>query len=174
MNDWKAQLQTYDWGGDRGALSGIDQKIAESHGDKKQLKEIEQGFLEILQSEASRPAKEYVCRQLALIGTGRSVPILAKILYDADLSDCARFALEMIPDSSVDKALRTALEKVDGNQRIGIVNTLGERRDRKAVPLLSKLRNSPDEVLSAAVEASLRKITTSASNAPAGHCRGEH
>lgn len=158
------QLRSYDWGGDRGALVGIDQRIAEAHGDKKKRKEIEQGLVEVLQSDAKLPAKEYVCRQLALIGTARSVPVLAEMLYDADLSDCARFALEMIPDASADNALRAALAKVDGDRRVGIVNTLGERRDRKAVPVLSEMRNGPDVVLSTAVESALRKIESRTSH----------
>lgn len=172
MYDWMVPLTGYDWGGDRGSLNDIDQRIASAYGNKKQLKEIEKALLEVLQSDAKIPAKEYVCRQLALIGTRRSVPVLAKMLYDADLSDCARFALESISDPSVDKALRAALDKVDGDRRVGIVNTLGERCDRKAIPVLSKMRSSPDKALSAAVETSLRKITTRASHGPAGHGRG--
>lgn len=166
-------LMAYDWGGDRGALAGIDQRIAEAQGDKKQLKEIEKDFLEVLQSDAKLPAKEYVCRQLALMGTGRSVPVLAKMLYDEDLSDGARFALEGIPDSSVDKALRLALDKLDGDRRVGIVNSLGERCDHKAISALSKLRSGPDKALSAAVETSLRKITARTSHGQAGHARGD-
>ncbi len=169
VHDWVIPLMAYDWGGDRGSLSDIDQRIASACGDKKQLKEIEKALLEILQSEAKVPAKEYVCRKLALIGTGRSVPALARMLYDDDLSDCARFALEGIPDSSVDRALRAALDKIDGNRRVGIVNTLGERCDRKAVPVLSKMRNSPDKTLAAAVETSLRKIAARTAHGPAGH-----
>lgn len=165
-------LMAYDWGGDRGALTGIDQRIAEAQGNKKQLREIEKAFLEVLKSDAKLPAKEYVCRQLAFMGTPHSVPVLAKMLYDEDLSDCARLALEGIPGSSVDKALRAALEKVDGDRRVGIVNTLGERCDQKAISALSKMRNGPDKALSAAVETSLRKITARASHGPAGHARG--
>jgi HEAT repeat protein len=173
VNDGMLPLMAYDWGGDRGALAGIDQRIAEAQGDKKQLKEIEKDFLEVLQSDAKLPAKEYVCRQLAFIGTGRSVPVLAKMLYDEDLSDGARFALEGIPGSSVDKALRAALEKLDGDRRVGIVNSLGERGDRKAIPALSKMQNGPDKELSAAVETSLRKIAAHTEHGPAGHGRGD-
>jgi HEAT repeat protein len=162
VNDLIAQLKLYDWGGDRGALAGIDQRIVGAHGDKKELRKIERGLLEVLRSDAPAPAKEYACRQLGLIGTGRSVPALAEMLHDPEVSDCARFALEAIPDGSADRALRRALDKADGDQRVGIVNTLGERRDRKAIPLLTKMRNSPDRELSAAVEAALRKIHSSA------------
>ena len=158
MNDLMAQLEVYDWGGDRGSLIGIDDWITAAQGDRDQLTEIEQALLEVLKSGAKLPAKEYVCRQLALIGTARCIPVLAGMLYDADLSDCARLALEAIPDASVDDALRAALAEARGNARVGIVNTLGERRDKKAVPVLSELQHSSDEVLSAAAETALRKI----------------
>ncbi len=152
------QLTAYEWGGDRGALVGIDDWIVAARGDKDKLAEVEQALLEVLQSDAKLPAKEYICRQLALIGTNRCVPVLAGMLSDSELSDCARVALEAIPDPSADDALRTALEKAEGNQRVGIVNTLGERGDQKAVPALKEMGNSPDPVLAKAAQAALRKI----------------
>jgi len=158
VNDLMAQLEAYDWGGDRGSLAGIDDLVVTAQGDKDKLTEIEQALLEVLQSDAKLPAKEYICRKLALIGTARCVPVLVDMLSDADLSDGARFALEAIPDGSVDDALRAALGEATGTPRVGIVNTLGERRDRKAVPALSEMRNSSDKVLSTAVDAALRKI----------------
>ncbi|MCL4218712.1 MAG: hypothetical protein KJ052_17145 [Candidatus Hydrogenedentes bacterium] len=159
MDDLMAQLKAYDWGGDRGSLCGIDALVAAGHGDKDRLAQIEQNLLEILESDARLPAKEYACRQLALIGTAQCVPVLAGMLSDPELSDRARFALEAIPDASVDEALRTTLDSTDGNQRVGIINTLGERRDQKAVSVLSEMRHSPDKVLTTAVEAALRKIS---------------
>jgi len=158
VNDLMAQLKAYDWGGDRGALVGIDDVIVAAQRDKQKLAEIEGALLEVLQADAKLPAKEYICRKLALIGTAQCVPVLAGMLTDAELSDRARFALEAIPDASVDDALRAALGGATGNQRVGIVNTLGERRDQNAVPALSEMLNSADEVLTAAAKAALRKI----------------
>lgn len=158
MEEALTELKTYDWGGDRGSLAGIDQRIVDARGAKKELADIERALLEVLQSDAKLPAKEYICRQLALIGSGQSVPVLSDMLLDPGASDCALLALEAIPDSSAGKALRRALDKADGVQRMGIVNALGERRDRKSIPVLSKMRNSPDSALSVAVEAALRKI----------------
>ena len=45
----------------------------------------------------------------------------------------ARYALETIPDPSVDDALRDALGKVQGRPRLGVIGSLGVRRDAKAV-----------------------------------------
>ncbi len=161
VEDLMGALKMYDWGGDRGTLVGIDALIVDAKGDKNKLTEIEQALLDVVRSDVPLPAKEYACRQLALVGTSKCVPILAAMLSDAELSDRARFALEAIPDSSVDDALRTALDTTEGIPRIGIVNSLGERRDRQAVPALEALRDSTDEVLSKAVDTALRKIAVS-------------
>ncbi len=158
MDSLMAQLKTYDWGGDRGSLAGIDEYITAAQGNANTLMEIEEALLGVLQSDVALPAKEYICRKLALIGTAQSVPVLAPMLTSEELSDCARLALEGIPGASVDDALRAALPEARGNARIGIVNTLGERRDKKAVRALSRLRNSRDKTLAAAVKAALRKI----------------
>jgi len=161
VNELMTQLKAYDWGGDRGSLAGIDDLIVAAQGDEGKLAEVEEALLEVLQSDAKLPAKEYICRQLALIGTERCVPVLVEMLSDVELSDCALLALEAIPDASVNKALRKTLRKTEGNPRVGIVNTLGERHDRKAVRALSKMCKSSDEVLSKAAEAALRKIAAS-------------
>jgi HEAT repeat protein len=152
------KLKAYDWGSDRGALTGIDDRVVAARGDKAKLAELEQALLGVLQSDAKLPAKEYVCRQLALIGTSRSVPALAAMLPDPELSDRARLALAVIPDASAGRALRRALGKAEGDPRVGIVNTLGERGDKKAVRALKKMRKGPDPVLAKAAEAALRKI----------------
>ncbi len=125
-----AILRVYDWGGDRGSLMAIDASIVAAYGNAEKLAEIEQALLEVLQSNAPIPAKEYICRQLALIGTDRCVPVLAAMLPDAELSDRARLALEAIPTTLADEALRAALDKVEGDQRAGIVNSLDERKKR--------------------------------------------
>jgi len=147
VDELMAKLKAYDWGGDRGALAGIDEAVAAARNDKDKLAVIESALLDVVQSDATLPAKEYACRKLALIGTSRCVPVLAGMLLNAELSDRALLALEAIPDASVDDALRTALPSAEGTLRVGIVNTLGERRDADAVPALSEIKNSPDPVL---------------------------
>ena len=130
MKNLMETLQSYDWGGDRGALVAIDDLINAAYGNTEKLAEIEQALLEVLQSEAPIPAKEYACRKLALIGTERCIPVLAAMLLDAEKSDLARLALEAIPDAAADDALQAALDKTEGDQQAGIVNSLDERKKR--------------------------------------------
>lgn len=157
-NELKAQLSAYDWGGDRGALYELDELIKATQGDAEKLAEIEQALLEVLASGVKTAAVDYICRQLALIGTRRAVPALAKLLQDEDLFDRALYALQAIPEEAAGEALRTALPAAEGHLRVGIVNCLGERHDKKAVPALATLRDDSDATLSRAVESALRKI----------------
>lgn len=96
-------------------------------------------FIAVLRSEATVQEKSTACRQLARIATKEAVPALAALLGDEKLSHMARYALEAIPDPSVDEALRDALGKVQGRPRLGVIGSLGVRRDAKAVPALAEL-----------------------------------
>ncbi len=76
------------------------------------------------------------------------------MLPDAQLSSWARIALEAIPDAEADQALRAAATKLDGRLLVGMLNSLGVRRDDESVELLaSKLEAEDAEVASAAAVA---------------------
>jgi HEAT repeat protein len=104
------------------------------------------------------------------------VPELAKLLPDPQLSSWARIALEAIPGPVVDEALRTAAESLQGQQLVGAINSIGVRRDARAVDALSGRLQDPDaEVASAAAialgrignEAAARVLRAAAAAAPA-------
>jgi hypothetical protein len=73
----------------------------------------------------------------------------------------ARYALERIPDTAVDDALREALPKTTGKVQVGIINSLGQRRDSKSVSALSKLVSDSDAMVAEAAIAALGKIAGS-------------
>lgn len=93
----------------------------------------------LLMSEASLHDKGVACRRLALVGNDDSIPILEKLLGDAELSHLARVALEGIPSKRVDAVFRRQLESAHGELLIGIINSIGNRRDAAAVASLLKL-----------------------------------
>jgi HEAT repeat protein len=103
--------------------------------------------------------KAKACQQLASVGTKEAVPALAALLVHPQLSVYARYGLEPIADPSVDEALRGALPKAKGALRIGVINSIGYRRDTAAVPVLSKLVYSPDAQAAQAAAAALGKIS---------------
>jgi HEAT repeat protein len=96
--------------------------------------------------------------RLAMVGTKEAVPALAALLSDERLSDYARFGLVPIPDPSVDSALRAALQKTKGRQRVGVVVSIGQRKDTGAIATLAKLMYAPDAELAQAAAAAIGQI----------------
>src|SRR5215831_19069620 len=90
-------LKTYDAGSGRATLCPIDDEVRRVLADASGREKIERRLILALQAKPSAAASEYICSQLALIGTGLSVPALADLLPDAVLSTAARNALEKIP-----------------------------------------------------------------------------
>jgi HEAT repeat protein len=129
-------------------------------------KEAEAKLIAVLKSEASHKEKVDACRQLAVIGTKEAIGALAALLGDEKLSHMARYGLEPIPDPAVDEALRDALGKVKGGPLVGVIGSIGVRRDAKAVGALTKMLNNPDREVARAAARALGSIgNTSAATA---------
>jgi HEAT repeat protein len=108
-------------------------------------------LIRLLQSDAAPGDKAIACKKLAIYGTKDAVPALAPLLTNPDLSSWARIALEAIPDPAADAALRDAVGKVQGRLLVGVINSIGVRRDAEAVkPLAGKLSDGDAAVASAA------------------------
>jgi HEAT repeat protein len=147
-------LKTYEWGSDRGPLQALENAVAAAHADAAAQKNLETRLVAVLKSEAPRAAKDVVCRQLSLIGSAESVPALAELLLNKDLSHMARYALERIPAAEAGAALRAALPQAEGLVKVGVINSLGVRRDVESLaPLAALLRDSNSEVAAAAAAA---------------------
>ena len=156
------KIKSYDWGQSRLALTELSEIIKKAHGDKAELAKIEKALLGVLESDAKQAPKQYVCRELSIIGTEQSIEVLGGMLADQKTSDMARYALERIPGAAVDDALRRSLRKAKGNAKIGIVNSLGQRGDRRAVRPLTRLVTGKNEALATAAAAALGRIATPA------------
>ncbi len=74
----------------------------------------EDKLLAVLKSAAAVGDKANACRELKLSGTEKSIPALASLLTDSELSHPARFALESMPYPAAGAALREALGKATG------------------------------------------------------------
>jgi HEAT repeat protein len=154
-------LKTYQWGQDHRGLSAIDDAVAASRNDADARKSLESRLAAVLPTEASQAAKDYACRQLSLIGSAASVPALAALLPDKNLSHMARYALERIPGDEAVAALRDALTKVGGLQKVGVINSLGARRDSAAVSSLTTFLADADPQVAAAAAAALGDVGNS-------------
>ena len=135
LNQLLEQAAVYDYDKSRLALSETSELIRNASGEDRKL--IEKRLAEFLKSDATLAGKDFVCRELSIIGTEQSVPALAAMLTDEKTADMARYALERIPAEAVDDALIESLGKTSGNVKVGIINTLGERRNPKAVSCIN-------------------------------------
>lgn len=153
-------LAEYNDGSARALLAPIDEAVQAAVVDPGQRGALESRFIEALAAKANRPAREYACRQLAFVGTSRCVRVVASLLNDADLAHMARSTLEAIPDPEALKVLRDALTQTQGPVRVGIVQSLGMRRDEESIWLLSLLVREPDLEMGAAALWALGEIGT--------------
>ena len=117
-------------------------------------------LLAVLKTDAPQREKADACRELARVGTQAAVAPLAALLGDAQLAHMARYALESIPTPAVDDALRSAAGQLKGRLLVGVVNSIGVRRDEKAVEPLTKFLANDDAEVAAAAALSLGKIGT--------------
>jgi HEAT repeat protein len=107
---------------------------------------------------ASVYAKAKACQRLSVIGDATAVPALAALLSDPKLSAYARFGLEPISGPAADEALRAAAGKLKGTLLVGVINSIGHRRDGKALKVLSGFRYDSDAEVAKAAEAALARI----------------
>jgi len=115
-------------------------------------------LIAVLKSDAPQKEKVDACRQLAVIGTKDAIAPLVALLGDEKLSHMARYGLEPIPDPAVDDALRDALGKLKGRPLVGVIDSIGVRRDVKAVGALTKMLQDSDAQVAQTAARTLGKI----------------
>ncbi len=153
-------LKTYEWGNDRAALNALDTAVAASHNDAAAQKALETRLVAVLAGDGSQAAKDYACRKLSLIGSAQAVPALAALLTEKTLSHMGRYALERMPCDEAIAALRAAMAKTSGLQRVGMINSLGVRRDAGSTAAIAALLGADDAQVAAAAAAALGSIGT--------------
>lgn len=120
------------------------------------------GTAELLRIVQDGSASEFrrakACVRLGELGAKEAVPAMAALLSDEHLGVYARYGLEPIADASVDDALRGAMGRLKGVRLIGVVNSLGKRRDAKAVPALARMLHGADADITRAAAAALGSI----------------
>lgn len=117
-------------------------------------------WIEVLNAEATLEEKARACQQLAVAGGPASVPVLAALLGDPQLGEYARYALEPMAGPAADKALRAAVVRLSGPARLGVIHSLGVRRDGRAVDELEELITSREPGVPGAALLALGRIAT--------------
>jgi HEAT repeat protein len=138
-------------GTDSTGLIPIEREVMAVHGNETARAALEKRLLPYLAGSYSSVTRSFACRQLVLIGSAASVPAVAPLVLDEELSVHARNVLEHVPGPESEKALRNALGQAKGRTRIGVINSVAVRRDAASTPVLVKiLSEDPDSAAAAA------------------------
>lgn len=157
-----AVLGKLELGQDLAPFRPIREAVAAARNDDMVRADIESRLVAVLQSDATDLAKDYTCRELAVVGTDASVPALSALLPTSRNAYMARYALEGIASPAAQQSLREMLAKVEAPQKLGIVISLGRLADTKAVSVLAPLLDQEDDELRKATLVALGRIGTGA------------
>ncbi len=155
------KISDYEYGQSRKPLTELEEFLHSALDSPEVIKKTEKRFIQLLRSKTTLDCKQFICRQLGVIGSEDSVPVLAIMLGEPETADMARYALERIEGEAVDEALRKALPKATGKEKTGIINTLGARGDGKSVGLLAGLIYDSNAQIATAAVAALGRIADS-------------
>lgn len=151
-------ISTYEIGQDRTKLSEFS-SLVDTLSQTEEKREIaEQNMLDFLKTDATFDSKQFICRELRLIGSEKSVPTLTEMLLDEKTTNIARYALENIPGNAVDEALIESLPKATKKVQLGIMNTLAVRKSTSAVSTIGELLKSADNDISNTAVSALGQI----------------
>ncbi len=154
-----ARISIYEYGADPEPVITFNELVEDLQGSPEQRKALETRLLSFLGSNATAAGKEVAFRQLALIGTDASIPSLAPLLVRAETAEMARHALAAIPGALAGEALRKSVSQAPNDRvRIGIISSLGSRRDVKSIPSLAALINAGNSEVALAAIAALANI----------------
>ncbi len=141
-------VKQYDWDKNQEPLHKMTLFVRDCLNNPIDAKMVETKLLEVLNSDVNIAVKDYICRQLAVVGSEVSVPLLAGMLSAPETSDIARYALERINSGDVDVVLFEALKNTENDKiKSGVIASLGVRKYTDAIAEIKKYLNSDNENL---------------------------
>ena len=160
VSDLLAELSEYEYGDVRIPLREAHLWVTGALNSEQDSAAVAAALATLLDGDATLDCKQFVCRELARVGGAAQVPQLAALLNNAETADMARIALQAIPGPEADAVLVDALATTSGVVRVGVANSLGERRAKGAVTPLRQLARKGDAQEAEAAVAALGKIGT--------------
>ncbi len=145
----------------RTALREIEDRVAETSRHHVGRKAAAEALLAAVPGSTPE-ARHFLLQQLRLVASSEQAPALVPLLKDPATSMDARATLELIPGEAAGKALLEALKDTEGAVAIGIVASLGVRRDAAAVPVIAPLLKAPADQMRRQAAWSLGQIATPA------------
>jgi type 1 glutamine amidotransferase/HEAT repeat protein len=154
-------LKTWQDGQSHVPLNVLEQYVGRISADAAARAKAAERLAAILADPKATPAaRKVVCHLLPMVASDAQVPMLAKMLDDPKAADLARGVLETIPGEASLDALRAALARQKGDALVGVINSLGARRDAAAVPAIARFVGDADAKVAAAAMRALGRIGT--------------
>ncbi|MBI4559483.1 MAG: hypothetical protein HY706_17995 [Candidatus Hydrogenedentes bacterium] len=151
-------ITTYKFGQSRQPLNVVEDQVREAVKSSQASKQLAAQLAALLATDATPECKQFVCRQLVLIGTPAEAERLAPLLLDPGTADMARYALEAIPGAKVEKALIAALDDAPDSVKPGILNTLGARHTQRAAKAVQAYTTHANPTIADAAKSALEQI----------------
>ncbi|MBM3843673.1 MAG: hypothetical protein FJ397_10525 [Verrucomicrobia bacterium] len=169
-----AALESLTYSGDQSALEALDREVRAAGRDARKLVAVEERLVALLRRpEPTFAARQAACQRLALVlASGPGGPLrpatartLSGMLTEERDTDLARQLLELVPGPAAERLLLDALPKTTGRLRLGLIDSLGRRRDAGAVTALATLLADADLDTVQATATALGRIGTVAAEA---------
>lgn len=159
-----ATLKAYDDGQSSAPLLAFERFVGRISNDLTQRQQTAERLAALLEDpQTSVVARKFICQQLALVGGDAQVPVLTKLLDDLKTTDMALLALQTMPGEAAGKTILAALDRLKNDALVGVINSLGARRDAVAAQALAKLLDDSDAKVAGAAAGALGKIGTKVS-----------
>src|SRR5262249_55664929 len=153
-----AKLKAYRFGGDASALDALTQQVAEARSDPARKRQIARDLSGVLSTDASFDAKQFACRQLALVAGEEEVPALAALLANKEMAHYALLALARIPGKAVNDALFAGRKRGGFETEWEILDTLADRGDTRITGVCAEMLGASSPAAVEAAASALAKL----------------
>ncbi len=157
---WEACARL-EYGADRSFAWSVREQVIKAPPEERAR--AEENLLKTLgRPGCTEAGRAFLCQMLALVGSAKSVPVLAPLLRDPKSTEAARYALAPIPGAEAAAALRDALGSLSGVAKAGLIGTIALRGDTTARAVLAGIKENPSEgpVVQEAAKRALEHLAT--------------
>ena len=146
-----ASLVHYTFGESRLALTAFEESIKATSTTQRQA--VEQRLLSLLAGSTSPDFKRWACRQLLLVGSQASIPVVSPYLKEEAWMEACDVLLSLPGEQGIPALLQT-LATLDNERRATLIHAVGLCHAQSAVPTLATYASDPDiQTSSAALRA---------------------
>jgi uncharacterized protein len=144
------------------AIVAIEKAVYLASNNPKAKAALAARLIALIESKsATIPAKNVTCQLLPLVADASAVKPLAALMDDPKTAGPARGALQRLAVPEAAKALRDAMSRASGATKVGLINSIGARRDAEAIGALKALLTDKDADVATAATAALGEIGNS-------------